>query len=170
MELPEYLTISIPFSVRGESAKLIWFTAWLSKLCAHRLLNDVKSSEVLINFSQTSFLSYARRRCYDLLPNRRYIDGIATLVHSTLRSARRLGIDVKGLELKQWLLFQSEAEKEKKGNLNIRLLSLERAEVLVLGGDKASKRIIVELRTPKSYAKLLEIVIEKAQKCELGYN
>ena len=167
--MPEYLAISIPFSVHGESARLIWFTAWLSKLCAHRLLNDVKSNEVLINFSQTGFLGYARRRCYDLLPNRRYIDGITTLVHSTLKSTKRLRVDVKSLELKHWLLFQSEAEKEKKGNLNIRLLTLERAEVLVLNSNSESKRIIVELRTPKSYVKLLKTIMEKAWRNEIGY-
>ncbi len=113
---PEYLTISIPFTVKGEDAKLVWWTAWLSKLCAHRLLGDVKSNEVLIDLSQSNFLKHARRRCYDILPNRRYIDGMAALMHSTLRSARRLGVDLGKLELKQWLLFQSEADKGKKGN------------------------------------------------------
>jgi len=91
LSLPEYLTIDIPFTVKDEDAKLVWRTAWYSKLCAHRLLGDVKNNNVLIDLSQTSFLKYARNRCYDILPNRRYIDGVATLIHSTLRSARRLG-------------------------------------------------------------------------------
>ena len=56
--LPEYLTISLPFTVKGENAKLIWLTAWFSKLCAHRLLDDVKNNEFLIDLSQTSFLKY----------------------------------------------------------------------------------------------------------------
>ena len=91
MGLPEYLTLNIPFTVKDTNAKLIWWTAWLSKLCAHRLLDDVKNNDVLIDLAQASFLKYARKRCYDILPNRRYIDGIATLIHSTLKSARKLG-------------------------------------------------------------------------------
>jgi len=169
MELPEYLTVSIPFTVKDEDAKLIWWTAWLSKLCAHRLLNDVKSSNLLVDLSQAGFLRYARKRCYDILPNRRYIDGVATLIHSTLKSARKLGVNIKDIELKQWLLFQSEAEKEKKGNLNIRLLSPNKAEILTLDHENTPKRITIELRTPKGYLKLLKILIEKALNNEIGY-
>jgi len=169
VKLPEYLTIGIPFTAKGEGAKLVWWTAWLSKLCAHGLLNYVKGNNLLVDLSQTSFLKFARRRCYDILPNRRYIDGIATLIHSTLRSARKLGVNIKDIELKQWLLFQSEAEKEKKGNLNIRLLSLDKAEILTLDHENTPKRITIELRTPKGYLKLLKILIEKAMNNEIGY-
>ena len=167
--MPEYLTISLPFNVKGESAKLIWWTSWLSKLCAHRLLGDVKEDKILIGLSQANFLKYARKRCYDTLPNRRYIDGIATLVHSTLRSASKLGLDIGKIELKQWLLFQSEAEKEKRGNLNIRLVSVDRAEILVFNRKKEPERIVVSLRTPKGYRRVLEALLEKALKNEVGY-
>lgn len=169
MKLPEYLTINIPFTVKGEDARLVWWTAWHSKLCAHRLLNDVKNNNLLIELSQTSFLKYARKRCYNILPNRRYIDGMATLIHSTLKSARKLGVNIDKIEFRQWLLFQSEAEKEKKGNLNIRLLSPDKAEILTLNHEKTPKKIIIELRTSKGYLKLLKILIEKAMNRELGY-
>ena len=169
MNLPEYLTIDIPFTAKDDNAKLVWWTAWLSKLCAHRLLNDVKNNNVLIDFSQSSFLKYARKRCHDILSNRRYIDGIATLIHSTLKSARKLGVDVKNIELKQWLLFQSEAEKEKKGNLNIRLSSIDKVEILVFSRSKEPKKIAVKLRTPKGYKKVLKMLVEKALNKEIGY-
>ncbi len=165
----EYLTIDIPFTVKNNDAKLIWWTAWFSKLCAHRLLDDMKNNNVFFNFSQTSFLRYARKRCYDLLPNRRYIDGVATLIYSTLRSARKLGINIKNIELRQWLLFQSEAEKEKKGNLNIRLESVDKVKILVFNHRKESEKIAVDLRTPKGYRKVLETLIEKALNKEVGY-
>ncbi|RLF21848.1 MAG: transposase [Thermoprotei archaeon] len=167
--LPEYLTISLPFTVKGENAKLIWLTAWFSKLCAHRLLDDVKNNEFLIDLSQTSFLKYARKRCYDILPNRRYIDGIATLIHSTLKSVRKLGVTIGSIELKRWLLFQSEAEKEKKGNLNIRLVSVNRAEILVFNHKKESRRIEISLRTLKGYRRVLEALLGRALKSEVGY-
>jgi len=132
------------------------------------LLNNVKGNNLVVDLSQASFLKYARKRCYNILPNRRYIDGVASLIHSTLNSARKLGVNMKNIELKQWLLFQSEAEK-KKGNLNIRLLSPDRAGILALDHGNASKRITVELRTPKGYLKLLKILIEKAINRETGY-
>jgi len=169
MKLPEYVTVDIPFTVNGEEAKLVWWTAWLSKLCAHRLLSDVRSNSLLIDLSQASFLKYARKRCYDILPNRRYIDGIATLIHSTLKSARKLRVNIEDVELRQWLLFQSEAEKGKKGNLNIRLLSPSKAEILLLDRENTPKRVTVELRTPKGYLKLLEILVGKAMSNEVGY-
>lgn len=49
MSLPEYLTIDIPFTVKNEDAKLVWWTAWFSKLCAHRLLGYTKENELLTN-------------------------------------------------------------------------------------------------------------------------
>jgi len=116
MEFPDYITINIPFVVSDERAKLIWWTSWYSKLCAHRLLDDVKSNLELSNYSQDSFLQYSRKRCYDILPNRRYIDGIATLIHSSLKSAKKLKVNVQELELDSWSLFQSEAEKVRYGN------------------------------------------------------
>jgi len=169
LSLPEYITIDIPFTATGEEAKLIWCTAWFSKLCAHRLLSDVKRNEVVIDLSQISFLKYARKRCYDILPNRRYIDGVATLIHSTLRSARKLGVNIKSIELRQWLLFQSEAEKEKKGNLNIRLTTINKAELLVINHKKEPKKIVIDLRIPKGYRKTLETLIKKALNREIGY-
>lgn len=169
MGLPEYLTVSIPFTVKGEDAKLVWWTAWFSKLCAHRLLGDVKANDILIDLSQANFLKYARRRCYDVLPNRRYIDGVATLIYSTLKSARKLGVNIEDIELRQWLLFQSEAEKEKKGNLNIRLKSPDKAGILVLNHEKESRKITVELRVPKGYRKTLETLVKEALNRKIGY-
>ena len=61
------------------------------------------------------------------------------LIHSTIKSARRLGVNIKDIELGEWLLFQSEAEREKKGNLNIRLLSSNRIEILVIDKRKRNK-------------------------------
>ena len=94
---------------------------------------------------------------------------MATLIHSTLKSARKLGVNVKDIELKEWLLFQSEAEKEKKGNLNIRLISPDKAEILTLDHEKTPKKINIKLRTPKGYLKLLKTLIEKAMNREIGY-
>ena len=106
----EYVAVSLPFHVAGEDARLVYWTAWLCKICAHRLLEHVKQNTLLADLSQYEFIKVARKLCYDVLPNRRYIDGIATLIHSSLRSVKALKVDMTKLELKPWLLFQSEAE------------------------------------------------------------
>jgi len=169
MELPDYITINIPFVVSDERAKLIWWTSWYSKLCSHRLLDDVKSNTELSNYSQASFLQYSRKRCYDILPNRRYIDGIATLIHSSLRSAKKLKVNIKELELDSWLLFQSEAEKVRYGNLNVRITTSNKAEILTFDKDKRSQRIMVNINIPKGYKKLIEALLEKSERKEVGY-
>jgi len=169
MEQPDYITLSIPFSVSDERAKLIWWTAWYSKLCAHRLLNDVKGNPELSNYSQSSFLQFTRKRCSDVLPNRRYIDGIATLIHSTLRSAKKLKVNIQDLELESWLLFQSEAEKDKYGNLNIRLTTSNKAEILTFDKDKNPQRITVNTHVPKGYKELISVLLEKSKRKEIGY-
>jgi len=169
VKLPDYITINIPFIVSDERAKLIWWTSWYSKLCAHRLLNDVKSNTELSNYSQTSFLQYSRKRCYDILPNRRYIDGIATLIHSSLKSAKKLGVNIQELELNSWLLFQSEAEKVKYGNLNIHLTSNEKVEILTFDKEKYPKKITINVHIPKGYKKLVNVLLEKSEKKEIGY-
>jgi len=168
VELPDYITINIPFVVSDERAKLIWWTSWYSKLCAHRLLNDVKSNLELPDYSQASFLQFARKRYNDILPNRRYIDGITTLIHSTLKSARKLGENIQDLELDSWLLFQSEAEKQKHGNLNIRLIG-DKAEILTFDKEKNPQRITVNIDIPKGYKKLVNVLLERSKRKEIGY-
>jgi len=101
----------------------------------------VKSNSELSNYSQTSFLQYSRKRCYDILPNRRYIDGIATLIHSSLKSAKKLGVNIRELELDSWLLFQSEAEKVRYGDLNIRITTSNKAEILTFNKGKIHKEL-----------------------------
>jgi len=159
----------IPFVVSEVRAKLIWWTSWYSKLCAHRLLNDVRTNSELSNYSQTSFLQYSRKRCYDILPNRRYIDGIVTLIHSSLKSAKKLGVNIQELELDSWLLFQSEAEKVRYGNSNIRLTTSNKAEILTFDKDKHSQRIMVNIDIPKGYKKLIDVMLEKSERKEIGY-
>jgi len=129
----EYITLRLPFHVTNEDAELIYWTAWLCKLCAHRLLNNVKKNSLLADLSQYDFIKLSRKLCYDIVPNRRYVDGISTIIHASLQGAKALGVDHTKLKLKPWLLFQSEAEPWAKGNLNIQFTSYSTARVLVFG-------------------------------------
>jgi len=172
LNIPDYVTVRLPFHVVDREAFLILSTAWLTKVCAHRLLNDVKLNTELLKYSQYSFLQYARDRCYEILPNRRYVDGIAVLIHSTLKSVKALGINIQDVELKHWLLFQSEAERGKYvyGNKNIKLLKDFKVEVLTFDYKHRSYRIILRPKIPKGYSKLLKTLVDKAFNGEIGYH
>ena len=165
----EYITLRLPFHVIGEDARLVYWTAWLCKLCAHRLLDVVKQNPFLANLSQYIFIKMGRKQCYDIIPNRRYIDGISTLIHASLQSAKALGVDITKLELKPWLLFQSETEPWAKGNLNIQFTEYDKVRVLVFDKDKSSRRITIEPVIPKGWVKLIRSLVEKALRKEIGY-
>ena len=171
VKYPEYITVRLPFHVVDREAFLILSTAWLSKICAHRLLNDVKSKNELINYSQYSFLQYARDRCWEIMSNRRYVDGIAVLIHSTLKSVKTLGVNIQDVELKHWLLFQCEPEASKlaKGNVNIRLLKDLSVETLTFNYKLRKFRIRIKPVIPKGYHKLLINLVDKAFNGEIGY-
>jgi len=64
------------------------------------LLNHVKQNPLLADLSQYDFIKLGRKLCYDIIPNRRYVDGISTIIHASLQSAKALGVGITKLELK----------------------------------------------------------------------
>ncbi len=170
MEIPNYITVSLPFHCDGDVAKLILSTAWLSKICAHRIIKLVKENLALIDLSEYSFLKKFRQYCYDILPNRRYVDGILKLIWSTLQSAKQLGVNIRDLELSSWLLFQSDGEKGyAKGNINIRLTTLNKVRILTFNYNHEKQYIELNVTTPKGYRRLLEKLIHEANIGNIGY-
>jgi hypothetical protein len=169
MDKVEYITLRLPFHAIGEDARFIYWTAWLSKLCAHKLLEQVKQNPLLANLSQYDFIKIGRKLCYGILPNRRYVDGVSTIIHASLQSAKALKVDITKLELKPWLLFQSEAEPWAKGNLNIQFIDHDMVKVLVFGKDKTSRKITIRPIIPKGYVKLVKALVDKALRKEVGY-
>ncbi|MEM4951978.1 MAG: hypothetical protein QXV81_06935, partial [Ignisphaera sp.] len=165
----DYVTISLPFHATGDVAKSIYWTAWLSKTCAHRVLERVKANPLLAKLSEYDFIKFTRELCYSLLPNRRYVDGVATLVYSSLQSARKLGVDVSRVELKPWLLFQSEGEPWARGNLNIQFTDCKTVRVLVFKASGGSTRVVVKPVVPKGYSRLVEELVNRAMRKEVGY-
>jgi len=150
MKLPKYITVTLDFHTDNDYARNILSTAWLSKLIAHRVLALVKEALFLSDLSEYRFLKLVRDKCYNILPNRRYVDGILKLVHSTLKSAKALKVNIKDIELKQWLLFQSDGERGyARGNMNIRLIDVHHVRVLTLSYDKRTRYVELEVSTPK---------------------
>ncbi len=170
MGLPRYVTVALDFHVDGKEAEAVLSTAWLSKLVAHRVLNLVKKNELLVDLSEYRFLESLRSKCYNILPNRRYVDGVLKLVHSTLKSAKALGVDIKNIELKQWLLFQSDGERGyARGNMNIRLLDPNTVRVLTIGYSKEAKYVELKVSTPKGWRRLIETLVGRALNGQVGY-
>ena len=167
---PRYITVSLDFHSDVGQAKVLLSTAWLSKVVAHRVLALVKENPVLSDLSEYSFLKVLRSKCYDLLPNRRYVDGVLKLIYSTLKSGKALGVDIGNIELKQWLLFQSDAERGyAKGNMNIRLSDLHHVRVLTVDYSGNTRYVELEVSTPKGWGKLVENLIDKASRGVVGY-
>lgn len=52
-----------------------------------------------------------RKEVYQIIPNRRYTDGVINLIKGIYESTRRLNIDFKDVKLGDWLMFQ-QAERE----------------------------------------------------------
>ena len=168
--MPKYITLSLDFHIDGDIAKTIFSTAWLSKVVAHRALDLVRGNEFLTDLSEYTFLKKLRSACYDVLPNRRYVDGMLKLIYSTLKSAKKLGVNIKDIELKQWLLFQSDGERgHAKGNMNIRLINTHTARVLTFDYNKKEHYVEVEVATPRGWRKLLETLVGRALNGEIGY-
>ena len=170
IEFPEYITISLDFHVNTNTAKAILSTAWLSKIVAHRILDLVKENEILTDLSEYAFLKKLRSVCYDVLPNRRYVDGMLKLIYSTLKSAKKLGVNIRDIELKQWLLFQSDGERgHAKGNVNIRFINAHTVRILTFDYNKKKHYVEIGVITPKGWEKLLETLVSKALNGEIGY-
>ena len=163
------MAVALPFHADGNVASRILATAWLSKIVAHRVLSRVKNEPALSELSETRFLKAMRSMCYDILPNRRYVDGVLKLIWSTLRSARALGVDIRGLELRQWLLFQSDGEPQARGNLNIRLLEPGLGRVLTFWYDGSPETVQVKHVVPKGYKQLVERLVSEANAKHIGY-
>ncbi len=170
MNLPKYITIAMDFHVNDDYARNVLSTAWLSKLVAHRVISLIKENELVTDLSEYRFLKVLRSKCYDILPNRRYVDGILKLIYSTLKSAKALKVNIKDIELKQWLLFQSDGERGyARGNMNIRFIDMHHVRVLTIGYDKRTRYIELEVSTPKGWKKLIEVLVNRASRGMIGY-
>ena len=167
--LPEYVTIRLPFHADGNVASRLLSTAWLCKIIAYRVLRLIKENPLYTQLSETRFLQNLREKCYDILSNRRYVDGILKLIYATIRSAQALGVNIQDIELKHWLLFQSEGEPSAKGNNNIKIILPNKIEVLTFDYNGLSSKVVIDVVVPKGWRRLLEVLVMKAQRKEIGY-
>jgi len=154
----DYLTIKFPFNVDGDVARELLSTAWLFKIAAHRVLDVAKHQEVLPG-SKIGWVNMFRESAYGIIPNRRYADGAVTLVMGIYESCRALGVDFKGVELGDWLMFQqSELEYPAK---SITLRSGYEFHVTTVRFNGSVGRVVIKPAIPKNYEKLLGAITTK---------
>jgi len=152
----DYITIKLPFNVDGDTAKELLSTAWLFKIATHRVLAVVKQQQILPG-SRIGWKNAFRRIAYEIIPNRRYADGAVTLVMGVYESCRALGVDFKGVELGDWLMFQqSELEYPAK---SITLRSGYEFHVTTIRFNGTIGRVVVKPTIPRSYRELLDAVL-----------
>ena len=135
-------------------------TAWLFKIATHRLLNVAKQSPVLPG-TDIGWKNAFRGVAYEIVPNMRYADGVVTLVRGVYESCRQLGVDFRGVELSDWLMFQqSELEYPAR---NMTLKPGREFHITTVDYSRNSYRDAVKPTVSKSYRHLLEKILEERQ-------
>ena len=99
-----HITLTLPFNVGGREAERLLSTAWLFKIASHRMLNLAKQSP-LLPATDIGWKNTFRKVVYEVIPNRRYTDGVIVLVRGIYESCRQLGVDFREVELGDWLMF-----------------------------------------------------------------
>ncbi len=107
---------------------------------------------------------------YSIIGNKRYADGAVLIVREIVESAKGLRIPLDKVKLRDWLLIQSRGSPrpEDRGNRNIRLVSRDKAKVMLYNGSSWS-RYDVDVRVPRIYNKLFEVIAKFGMNRKLGY-
>ncbi|GAB6944772.1 hypothetical protein [Vulcanisaeta sp. JCM 14467] len=156
-----YITITLPFNVNGSEARKLFSTAWLFKIATHRLLDLAKQTPIL-PATDISWKNTFRKIIYEIIPNRRYTDGVITLVREIYESCRQLGVDFKEVELGHWLMFQ-QSEME----YPVRSITLKDGysfHITTIDYNGKENRVVIRPTIPKNYGVLLNKILEEKQK------
>jgi len=159
-----YITLTLPFNVSGEKARKLMTTSRLFRLVALRVFNEfLKDGKPPL--SQFSMYKMYRKVGYEILPNRRYIDGAIDLVYGVIESVnelnrlyKELGLDeeikLERIEFRDWMMFQSEGEN-KHMNINIKIQKDLSFRILTFDFEGNKSYVIVKPTIPKRYEPVL---------------
>ncbi len=106
-----------------------------------------------------------RKVIYEVIPNRRYVDGVIVLVRGIYESCRELGIDFRSDELGDWLMFQ-QVEKEYPVR-NITLKQGYEFHIATISCDREPSRVVIKPTVPKNYRKLLVRSLKRSRDTQL---
>jgi hypothetical protein len=151
-----YVTLRFPFNASGDAAGKLLSTAWWFKTATHRILSLAQQHQSLPG-TKIGWIDTFRRFAYEIIPNRRYADGVATLVMGIYESCRELDVNFRSVELSDWLMFQqSELEYP---NRNITLKPNYEFHVTTVGFDGSIDRVVLKPTIPRNYKELLDAVL-----------
>ena len=91
------------------------------------------------------------------LLSERYADGAVTLVMGVYESCRELGVDFKGVELSNWLMFQQNALEYPAKSITLK--PNYEFHVTTVRFDGLIGRVVIKPTIPRSYEKLLGAVL-----------
>ena len=153
-----YITITLPFNVNGREAGSLLSTAWLFKIASHRMLSLARQTPVL-PATDIGWKSVFRKAVYEIIPNRRYADGVIVLVRSIYESCRQLGVDFKNVEFSDWLMFQQAEMEYPVRNITLREGYVFHITTIDYVGN--IDRVVVKPTIPRGYRLLLDKVLEE---------
>lgn len=156
-----YITLTIPFNADGDVAGKLLSTAWLFKTATHRMLSLAKQTPVL-PATDIGWKNTFRKVIYEVARNRRYVDGVITLVRGVYESCRQLRVNFEDVELGDWLMFQ-QTEREYPVR-NITLKDDYSFHITTIGYNGEKDRVVIKPTIPKNYRLLLDKIIEEKQK------
>jgi len=155
-----YYTMRLPFNACGDEARLLLSTARLFRFAVlhlhRRILEDNLGIASLIALKRMY-----RHELQQILPNRRYVDGVITLLYAVYESAQALKVPFKEIEFRDWLLFQ-QSEKEYPCT-NIALQRDFTFRVTALDFRGYSYRVTLRPTIPRRYEAVLSKIIEERQ-------
>ena len=157
----DYVTLKIPFSADGDTAKDLLTTAQLFRAAAQDVLVLAKHQHDL-PMGMVGWSNTFRGAAYEVIPNRRYADGAVALVMGIYTACRTLGIDFRSVELSDWLMFQQGASEKPLRNFNIALKHDYTIHITTVSNEGRKRYIITP--TPDTVAKykdLLGAVLDK---------
>jgi len=156
-----YITICLPFNVDGVEARRLLSTAWLFRVASHRMLSLAKQFPVL-PATDIGWKNTFRKVIYEIIPNRRYTDGVIVLVRGIYESCRQLGIDFKEVKLGGWLMFQQSEKEYPVRNITLKQGYEFHITTISYGGE--AERVVIKPTIPKNYKLLLDKILEEKQK------
>jgi hypothetical protein len=151
-----YITIRFPFNAGGNVAGELLSTAWWFRIAAHRVLSLAKQQQVLPG-TPVGWRGMFRSVAYGIVPNARYADGVITLVMGIYESCRELGIDFRGVELSDWLMFQQSWLEYPAKSITLR--PGYEFHVTTVRYNGTTSRVVVRPTVPGSYRQLLDAII-----------
>jgi len=168
-----YVTLKIPFSADGDTAKDLLTTAQLFRAATQDVMFLAKHQREL-PMGMVGWVNTFRDAAYEVIPNRRYADGVVALVMGIYTACKALGIDFRSVELSNWLMFQQGVSEKPLTNFNITLKQLsDNYAVFYIttvsneGGRRNTRRYIITPTpdTVSKYKDLLKAVLDK----NIGY-